>query len=177
MQHPDIIALPIHNAHLIQTHPFEDHRGYVCRIIDSAIFHLIGIDCTMNQVNYTISPKKGTLRGLHYQSSPFDETKAIQCTKGQIFDVFIDMKPNSPTFRQWHSETLSESDHKTLIIPKGCAHGFLTLSNDTQIIYTSSNSHESKSECGVRYNDPAFKINWPIPIMHLSDKDKNWPLL
>ena len=120
--------------------------------------------------------EKGTIRGLHYQSSPRREDKIVQCLAGAIFDVALDLRRNSPTFGKWVGEVLSAENKKMLLIPKGCAHAFQTLERDTLVEYFVTEYYSPDKEKGIRWNDPTFKIKWPITRAKLSDKDASWPL-
>ena len=126
--------------------------------------------------NQSLSQKKGTLRGMHYQLPPFSEDKLVMCLSGKIYDVCLDLRKNSKTKNKWVSKVLDSAKQNLLLIPKGCAHGFLSLTPNTRIIYFVSNFYNSKKERGVRYNDPKFKIRWPIKINEISNKDKNWAI-
>ena len=123
------------------------------------------------------NPKRGTLRGFHYQKKPHQEAKTISCLKGSFFDVIIDLRKNSPTYKKWQSFVITEKNRFSLHIPKGCANAFLTLENNTLIHYYCSNSYNPKFESGVLFNDPALKIKWPFKPIHISEKDKNHKLL
>lgn len=129
------------------------------------------------QINKNFTNFSGTLRGLHFQFSPHAEEKVITCLKGSVYDVALDIRKDSPTFLSWHSEILSQSNNRFMYIPKGFAHGFLTLEDDCEILYFHSEFYSQKNEGGIRYDDPKIKIKWPHKIKYLSDRDKAHPYL
>ncbi|MCB0164529.1 MAG: dTDP-4-dehydrorhamnose 3,5-epimerase family protein, partial [Anaerolineae bacterium] len=118
---------------------------------------------------------KGTLRGMHYQTAPYAETKLVRCTQGAIFDVIIDLRPDSATYQQWLGVELTAANYKMLYVPEGFAHGFVTLEDNVEVTYQVSQFYTPEAEGGVRYDDPAFGIEWPVTIAVISDKDKSWP--
>ena len=122
-----------------------------------------------------IEDDRGTLRGLHYQEPPYAEVKIVRCTRGSVFDVVVDLRPESPTFCQWYGTYLNPDNASMLYVPEGCATGYLTLEPDSEIYYLTSEKYHPESAKGVRYDDPAFAIEWPGPIVQLSDNDRNWP--
>ena len=123
----------------------------------------------------SVSYERGTLRGLHYQRSPHKEAKLVRCTRGAIFDVAVDLRPASPTFRQWIGVELTEENGNMLYVPEGCAQGLLTLENRTNIYYHTSAAYAPDVATGVRFSDPAFSIEWPEEIRNISNQDLNWP--
>jgi dTDP-4-dehydrorhamnose 3,5-epimerase len=154
-----------------------DERGYFARIFCKKEFKKNGFDFEIVQTNRSLTKKKGTIRGMHFQKKPKSEDKIICCLKGKIFDVAIDLRKNSPTFGKWVGVELSEENKKMFLIPKGFAHGFQTLTDNCEILYFMSEFYSPKYESGVRWNDPFFNIKWPIKNPILSEKDKNWPLV
>lgn len=154
----------------------EDDRGFFARSWDVKKFKEFGLNAKVVQCNISVSRKKGTLRGMHYQSKPYEETKLIRCTKGSIFDVVIDLRPKSKTFKKWRSFELSEKNYKMLYVPKGFAHGFITLQNDTEVFYQMSEFFMPKFAKGVRWDDPVFQIKWPLKPIIISEKDRNYEL-
>ena len=154
-----------------------DDRGYFARIFCKQELSKIGIDFNIVQVNRSLNKKQGTIRGMHFQKLPKAEDKIIQCIKGTIYDVAIDLRKDSSTYGEWVAEELSEENKKMFLIPKGFAHGFQTLTDNCEILYFMSEFYSPQYESGVRWNDPFFNINWPIERQILSEKDKNWPLL
>jgi dTDP-4-dehydrorhamnose 3,5-epimerase len=129
------------------------------------------------QANVGWNLRRGTLRGLHYQTEPALEAKLIRCTRGRVWDVLVDLRPESSTFRRWHGEELSADNRRMLFIPPLCAHGYLTLTDETELWYHASTPYDAASARGVRFDDPAFGILWPEPASVISDRDRTWPLL
>lgn len=154
-----------------------DERGYFARIFCKQELSKIGIDFNIVQVNRSLNKKQGIIRGMHFQKPPKAEDKIIQCIKGKIYDVAIDLRQDSPTYGEWVAEELSEENKKMFLIPKGFAHGFQTLADSCEILYFMSEFYSPQYESGVRWNDPFFNIKWPIKDPILSEKDKNWPLI
>jgi len=154
-----------------------DERGYFARIFCKQELSKIGIDFNIVQINRSLNKKQGIIRGMHFQKPPKAEDKIIQCVKGKIYDVAIDLRQDSPTYGEWVAEELSEENKKMLLIPKGFAHGFQTLTDSCEILYFMSEFYSPQYESGVRWNDPFFNIKWPIKDPILSEKDKNWLLI
>ncbi|PEN09260.1 dTDP-4-dehydrorhamnose 3,5-epimerase [Longimonas halophila] len=163
-------------AYLIDPEPHGDDRGFFARMlcVDELAAHGLGMDIV--QVNISYSAEAGTLRGLHYQAPPHAEAKMIRCTRGAIFDVMVDLRPDSPTYRQWVGTECSAENRRLAYVPEGCAHGFLTLTSDTEVLYPVTARYTPRAERGLRYDDPALAIDWPAPIRVVSDKDRAWPL-
>ena len=134
-----------------------------------------GFETNYPQHSISFSAHKGTLRGMHYQREPHSEVKLVRCIKGAIWDVIIDIRPNSPTYRRWQAFELSESNGTQLYIPKGFAHGFQTVSADVEVNYLISEPYTATAAVGIRYDDPTFAIAWPLPVSVISDKDARWP--
>ena len=128
-------------------------------------------------MNHSITRQRGTIRGLHYQSPPHTETRLVSCIRGEIYDVAVDLRPDSPTFLRWHAELLSPENGRGLLIPEGFAHGFQTLTDDCEIIYCHSRAYAPTAEKGLRYNDPAVAIAWPLAPTVISDRDQFFPLI
>ncbi len=156
--------------------PKKDERGFFARIFDKAELIKKKISFDVVQTNLSLTRDKGTIRGLHHQNKPFEEAKIVQCIHGKIFDVVVDLRRNSRAFGIWVNVELS-SNNKIMIIPKGCAHGFQTLTDDCEVIYYMSEYYSAKHADGIRWNDPKLKINWPLPLTHISERDMNWPFL
>jgi dTDP-4-dehydrorhamnose 3,5-epimerase len=129
----------------------------------------------MVQTNMSLTRKKGTLRGMHYQLPPDAEDKLVRCVQGAIFDAIVDLRPQSPTYCRWFGAELSAENGRMLLVPKGFAHGFVTLTDDAAVTYQVSGYYAPQSERGARFDDPAFGIEWPVPVLDMSDKDRNWP--
>jgi dTDP-4-dehydrorhamnose 3,5-epimerase len=165
----------IKGAFLISMNRIEDDRGFFARGWCRDEFSKHGLIGEMVQLNVGFSHRKGTLRGLHYQRSPHQEAKLVRCTRGAIFDVVVDCRIDSPTHRQWFGAELSAANGTMLYAPEGCAHGYLTLMDDTETYYLTSNYYAAASATGVRYDDRAFGISWPIPATVISKADREWP--
>lgn len=157
--------------------PIRDDRGFFARIWDGAEFAAAGIQADWIQASVAHNPFRGTLRGMHFQHEPHAEYKLVRCTRGRIQDVALDLRPDSPTFRQWVGFELSADNGAMLVIPPGCAHGYLTLEPTTDIMYLTSAPYARDAASGVRHDDPAFGIVWDGPIERLSAADRSWPLI
>lgn len=140
-------------------------------------FEQSGINFTPVQANMGFSRIRGTMRGMHYQKSPADEAKLVRCTRGSMFDVVLDLRPHSPTFRLWYGTTLSAENGRMLLVPEGCAHGCQSLEDDTEFLYMTSAVYSPQHATGVRHDDPEFSISWPLPIASISNQDRDWPLV
>lgn len=166
----------IPGAFIIETEQIEDDRGFFVRQWCKNEFEAHGLASGFVQANATLSKKRGTIRGLHYQTAPHEEAKLVRCIRGAMFDVIIDLRPSSSTYAQWLGTELRADDHTMIYIPEGMAHGYQILEDDTEVFYQVSQFYAPGVEQGVRWNDPAFEIEWPeahAPI--LSEKDRNWP--
>lgn len=160
-------------AFLVEIKKLEDERGFFGRAWCQKEFEEHGINTTIRQINTSASVKKGTIRGMHYQIDPYQESKFIRCTRGSVYDVIIDLRPDSPTFMQWVGHELSESNYRMVYVPGNFAHGVVSLEDNSEIYYPVSEFYTPGAERGLRYNDPAFNIEWPIEITEVSDKDKS----
>ncbi len=165
--------LKLKGAYFIKPEKREDDRGFFARVFCSEEFSAHELKQGLIQSNVSYNKKKGTLRGMHYQIDPHAEVKIVRCTAGAIIDVIIDMRPESATFRQWTSVRLSAENRCLLYVPEGFAHGYQTLADDTEVFYQTTAPYCAEAERGVRWNDPAFGIDWPLPIAAISLKDKN----
>jgi dTDP-4-dehydrorhamnose 3,5-epimerase len=168
-------ATKLKDAYLIKLQKIADERGYFARSWCKNEFHQHGLDANLVQCNVSFNHSKGALRGMHYQSPPDAETKLVRCTRGAIFDVIIDLRPDSPSYLQWFGATLTPENGDMLYIPKGFAHGFQTLTDNSEIFYQMSDFYAPQSAKGVRWNDPFFNIQWPLTPTVLSDKDRALP--
>lgn len=155
----------------------EDERGFFARTWCKKELSKLGIAMEIAQISISFSPKKGTLRGMHYQRAPHAETKVVRCTRGAIFDVALDLREDSPTYRKWFGLELSMQNHRSLVIPKGCAHGLLTLTSDAEVLYLIDTPFVAEAAAGVRWNDPAFAIAWPFSPQVISERDASYPLV
>jgi dTDP-4-dehydrorhamnose 3,5-epimerase len=162
-------------VYLIDIEKREDQRGFFARAWCQKEFEAHGLTPRVAQANISFNKYKGTLRGLHYQVVPYAETKLVRCTRGAIYDVIIDLRPDSPTYMQWLGVELTAENYKMLYVPEEFAHGFQTLTDNTEVIYQVSQFYTPEAEGGLRYNDPAFGIEWPLEVQVISDKDKSWP--
>jgi dTDP-4-dehydrorhamnose 3,5-epimerase len=160
---------------LIDALPKEDDRGLFARTFCRNTFREAGLEYDLPQCSTSFNKRRGTLRGMHLQSAPYEETKVVRCTRGRILDVVVDLRPDSPSFLAWNSVELSADNRKSMYIPKGCAHGFQTLEDNAELFYMISDTFHPASARGVRWNDPAIRIRWPIAEMFMSDRDKSWP--
>jgi len=167
----------IKGLYIIEPELKVDERGYFARIFCKKEFAKIGLKFEIVQINRSSNLKKGTLRGMHFQKPPKAEDKIVQCLKGAIYDVAIDLRKDSKTFGRWIAVELTEENRKMFFIPKGFAHGFQSLRDNSEILYFMSEFYFPEHESGVRWNDPFFNIVWPIKNPILSEKDKNWPLM
>jgi dTDP-4-dehydrorhamnose 3,5-epimerase len=167
----------LYGAFIIELEEQRDARGLFARTFCSREFEAHGLDPVVAQCNLSITFRRGTLRGMHYQAEPAGEAKLVRCVAGSIHDVMIDLRPNSPTFRQHVAAELSGENGRALYIPKGFAHGFQSLSDNAMVLYQMSECYSPELARGVRYNDPAFDIMWPLPVSEIAERDANWPLL
>ncbi len=162
-------------AYLIELELLEDERGFFARTFCREEFAARGLNPEVAQCNLSYNARKNTLRGMHYQAEPHAEAKLVNCLKGAVYDVIIDLRPRSSTSGRWVAVELSAANRKMLYVPEGFAHGFLTLEDDTAVHYQMSAFFEPDSARGVRWDDPAFGIEWPCPEPIISDKDQRWP--
>jgi dTDP-4-dehydrorhamnose 3,5-epimerase len=162
-------------AYIIDLERKEDSRGFFARSWCRKEFEDRGLCPQCVQVNVGFSPTKGTLRGMHYQIAPFQEVKVVRCTMGAIFDVIIDLRPESPTHRKWTGVELSSGNRRMLYVPEGVAHGYQTIEDNTEIYYQTSQFYSPDAARGVRFNDPAFGIAWPLAVANISNADGSWP--
>lgn len=154
-----------------------DNRGFFARGWCKDEFAGQGLHFVPVQANFGFSARKGTLRGMHYQVEPFLEAKLIYCTRGAIFDVVVDLRPESPSYRMWYGVELRADAHNMLYVPERCGHGYQTLEDDTEMLYLTSQYYTPAAAHGVRFDDPAFGIKWPLTPRAMSEQDLNWPLL
>ncbi len=160
---------------IIDVKKIEDNRGFFGRSWCEKEAAEHGLATRMVQSNISLNHKKGTLRGMHFQHPPFDENKLVRCTRGTVVDTIIDLRPKSPTHKQWIAVELSEKTHRMLYVPQGFGHGFQTLEDNSEVFYQVSQFYSREHASGVRYNDPAFGITWPLPVSEISPNDSSWP--
>jgi len=165
----------IAGVYLLEPERLADDRGFFARIWCQTEFAEHGIDARVVQCNLSFNPRKGTMRGMHYQLAPHEETKTVRCTMGAIFDVAVDLRNNSPTFKQWVGAPLTAENREMLVIPPGCAHGYLTLADDAEVAYQMSEYYAPGYGAGVRWNDPAFGIRWPGEVTVIAARDRDYP--
>lgn len=169
--------LPLQDAYIIESNPYEDHRGKFCRLFCQEELKQIGHHKQIVQINHSLTKQKGTVRGMHYQKPPKAEIKMVKCLKGEVFDVIVDLRKDSSTFLKWHGEILSSENLKTMYIPEGFAHGFQVLESDSELLYFHTEFYDPMYEAGIRYNDPKLNITWLLEPINISEKDQNYPLL
>ena len=167
--------LCLSGAYLIEIERQEDERGFFARTWCRREFRKQGLETEYVQASVSVNPIRGTLRGLHFQCSPYWEVKIVQCVRGTIYDVILDLRPRSPTFRKWLAVTLSAEARDILYVPTGFAHGFQTLEDDTEVSYLVSTFYVPAAARGIRYDDPALSIDWPIEVTRISEKDRGLP--
>jgi dTDP-4-dehydrorhamnose 3,5-epimerase len=167
----------IPGAWIIDVSPIPDERGFFAMTWLPAELAKRGLDCALAQCNLAWNHKRGTLRGMHFQAVPHEQVKIIRCTRGALLDVIIDLRPASSAYRKWQAVELSADNRRMFYMPAGVAHGYLTLTDGVEAYYHASTPWAPQAESGVRWNDPAFGIEWPFDPVVISEKDANWPLL
>lgn len=163
-------------AYVIEPERFEDHRGFFARSFSQIEFEAHGLRSQFDEAGISFNLRKHTLRGMHFQAPPHAQAKLVRCTRGAIYDVMIDLRPDSPTYKEWFAQELSAHTRLMLYIPEGFAHGFQTLEDETEVFYQMSEGYARASERGVRWNDPAFAIDWPVTDgITLNERDRTYP--
>lgn len=170
----DFLQTPINGAVIVQPQRHSDERGYFARTWCKQTFQNAGLPTDLSQCNLSFNPRKGTLRGMHLQKPPHAEAKLVRCVAGAALDVAIDLRPDSPTFKQWASVEITAEKGNAFYIPKGCAHGFLTLTENTELFYMMSDPYVADAGYGVRWNDPQWGIEWPFDPVVISDRDNSY---
>ena len=170
------VETSLKGSYIIELEKLEDERGFFTRMWDEEIFQNKELNSRLVQISLSSNKKKGTLRGMHFQEKPFEETKIVRCVKGKIFDVIIDLRSNSKTYKKWISIELNSNDLKMIYIPEGFAHGFQTLEDNTEVMYQMSNWFSPEHAKGIRWNDQEFNIKWPINEPIISKKDQSHEL-
>jgi dTDP-4-dehydrorhamnose 3,5-epimerase len=165
----------LQGAYILEVKKIEDERGFFGRSWCKRELEEHGLNANVVQANVSYNKVKGTLRGMHFQKAPHQETKLVRCTRGAIYDVIIDLRPDSPTYKQWIGVELTESNYRMLFVPEDFAHGFITLEDNTEVTYQVTQYYTPGAEGGIRWNDPAFNIEWPIPPVVVSGKDQAHP--
>lgn len=169
------IKTPLEGAYTIELDRIGDDRGFFARFFCTKEFSNAGLIDSFVQINNSLTKDKGTLRGMHYQLPPAAEVKVVRCIQGALFDVIVDLRPTSATFCKWYGDTLTAENRRMMYVPQGFAHGFITLEENTEAFYLAGAAYAQEQERGLRYNDPQFKIEWPVEPLVISDKDANWP--
>lgn len=164
-------------AYIVESEPHEDSRGFFARTFCAREFGGKGLASIFVQCSISLSREQGTLRGLHFQLDPASEAKLVRCTRGALYDVIVDLRPNSKTYLQHVGVELTALNRRSLYIPESFAHGFQTLDSNTEVFYQISEFFTPDLARGLRFDDPKLGIKWPLPIAAISDKDRNWPLL
>ncbi len=165
----------LQGAYVIEPERIDDHRGFFARIWCQNELRQLGLKTELVQSNVGFNYRKGTLRGLHFQESQHAEVKVVRCTRGAIFDVIVDLRPESPSYKRWFGVELSDENCKMIYVPEGVAQGYITLADNTEIYYHTSEFYHPESASGVRFDDPEFRIVWPIEIAVISRQDREWP--
>jgi len=171
------LPTPITGAWLVEPEARADARGSFARLWCRDTFAAHGLRADFVQSNASFNVQKGTLRGLHYQAAPHGETKLISCVRGRVFDVVVDMRPASPTYRRWFGAELTPDSRRMIYVPDECAHGYMTLEDASEVIYPVTTAYHPESERGLRWDDPAIGIEWHLIPSVMSDKDREWALL
>jgi dTDP-4-dehydrorhamnose 3,5-epimerase len=159
----------------VRLEPKVDERGFFARSWCQEEFERFGLNRRVAQCSISFNNRKGTLRGMHYQAAPHAETKVVRCTRGAIYDVVVDLRPHSPSFKEWVAIVLTASSRNMAYVPEGCGHGFMTLEDETEVFYQISEFYHAELARGVRWDDPAFRISWPRTVEVISDRDRTYP--
>jgi dTDP-4-dehydrorhamnose 3,5-epimerase len=165
------VATPLAGAYVIELEPAFDERGFFARTWCRDEFAAHGLNSDLSQCSLSWNKRKGTLRGLHYQHTPYQEAKLVRCCSGSIYDVIVDLRPESPTFKKWFAAELTACNHKMLYVPEGMAHGFQALEDGSTVFYQITEPYRPEYAGGVRWNDPQFHVPWPLPDPILSPRD------
>ena len=166
---------PLADAHVVEPERFEDERGFFARIFEPREFEAKGLNPNVAQSSLSFNPRKGTLRGMHFQRPPFAEAKLVRCTRGAVHDVIIDLRRDSKSYLGHFGVVLDADSRRMLYVPEGFAHGFLTVTDDAEVTYQISARYSPEHASGVRWNDPAFGISWPGPVVLINERDRTYP--
>ena len=164
-------------AYVLEPERMDDHRGFFARVWCKRELQEHGLKGELVQSNVGFSYRRGTLRGLHFQKSPHAEVKIVRCTRGAIFDVIVDIRPESPSYKRWFGVELNEGNGRMIYVPESFAQGYMTLADNTEINYHTSEFYNAEAAFGIRYDDPALCIQWPLVATVVSEQDRNWPLI
>jgi len=170
----EVDGMAIAGAALIIDEPVEDHRGYFTRLWSDNEAANEGFEHDFNQLNLAFNHRRGTLRGMHFQTKPNAETKLVRVVAGEVWDVILDLRSASPTFLAWWGVELAAGNHLALLLPAGCAHGYQTLADETQVMYQTTHRYVPEAATGARHDDPAFAIRWPLAVGEISSADASW---
>lgn len=162
-------------AFVVEPELFEDERGFFAVTWHADEFARRGLDARLAQCAVSYNRRKGTLRGMHYQRAPHAHAKLVHCTRGAVYDVIVDMRPESPTFTRWSAAELTAANRRALYVPAGFAHGFQSLEDDTELMYHITESYRPEAEAGVRWDDPSFRISWPLEVTVIAPRDRGYP--
>lgn len=173
----ELIETSIENLKVIQRLPIKDSRGFLERVFCTEDLKKLSPSLDIKQINHTLTNLKGSIRGLHFQKAPYYEDKIVTCLKGQIFDVAVDLRENSPTYLKWFGIELTDTNFRSLFIPKGFAHGFQTLSDNVELLYLHTEFYKADSESGINPFDAKIAIPWPLSVSEISDRDKNLSMI
>ena len=173
----DIHPTPIKGLTIIERHPIGDQRGFLARLFCREELHSVVGERPLVQINHTLTATKGTIRGMHFQHPPHAEMKLVTCLRGEVFDVAVDLRSDSPTFLHWYAEHLSSENCKTLALPEGFAHGFQTLTNHCELLYFHTAAYQPTAESGLDALDPRLGIKWPHPVTERSERDQSHPAI
>jgi len=168
---------PLRGAYVIEPEKISDHRGFFARVWCKKELQRHGLNSELSQSNIGFSHVKGTLRGLHFQKPPHAESKIVRCTRGSIFDVIVDLRPESPTYKRWFGIELSDENRKMVYVAEGMAQGYMTLQDNTEINYHTTEFFTAEAASGVRFDDPVLGIRWPMRATAVSEQDRSWPFL
>jgi dTDP-4-dehydrorhamnose 3,5-epimerase len=170
-----LTRVPLQGAFVVDVEPIPDERGFFARTWCAEEFRSLGLNPKLAQCSVSFNKRRGTLRGMHYQNDPWPEAKLVRCCSGAIYDVIVDLRRASPSYAKWFAVELTAANHTMLYVPEGVAHGFQTLTDDAEVFYQISEMYHPECARGVRWNDPAFGIEWPIPDPILSERDRTFP--
>jgi dTDP-4-dehydrorhamnose 3,5-epimerase len=173
----NLTETPLRDLLVVERQRAQDTRGFFSRFFCAQELAQAGFTLPIAQINHTLTVRRGSVRGLHFQYPPHAEDKFVSCLRGEIFDVAVDLRRDSPTFLQWHAEVLSAENARSLLVPQGFAHGFQTLSDDCELIYLHSRPYAAAAEAALNVRDPRLAIDWPLPFSDISERDMNHPLL
>ena len=173
----DCFEGPLKGLKIIHRKALEDEHGFLSRVFCAETFSQYGFGKAVNQINQSLTKQLGSVRGLHYQLTPYAEIKLVSCIKGEVFDIAVDLRKDSPTFLHWHGGILSEKNQRSLLIPEGFAHGFQTLTDDCEMLYLHSAPYEKESESAINIADPKLAITLPLAITDISERDKSYPMI